>query len=161
MVVGLRVRGSAVVPDMGEDILAPGAHAQADTDGQRRADLLDTGAEHDSTSGAVSEAEIQAALAQSIEPLPTPAPGPVIPAGRPPMGGRSGCSAWRTVAGRSAAGSEASASVARARSCATASGSSSSPAGRSACAAEGLPEGWTMEQWQHYGQQWLVQNGRA
>jgi len=21
----------------------------------------------------------------------------------------------------------------------------------------GLPEGWTMEQWQHYGQQWLNQ----
>ncbi|MBL6887035.1 MAG: hypothetical protein ISR24_06470, partial [Candidatus Poseidonia sp.] len=26
---------------------------------------------------------------------------------------------------------------------------------------EGLPQGWTMEQWKHYGQQWLEQNGRA
>jgi len=26
---------------------------------------------------------------------------------------------------------------------------------------QGLPEGWTMEQWQHYGQQWLEQNGLA
>jgi len=25
----------------------------------------------------------------------------------------------------------------------------------------GLPEGWTMEQWKHYGQQWLEQNGLA
>lgn len=25
----------------------------------------------------------------------------------------------------------------------------------------GLPEGWTMEQWRHYGQQWLEQNGQA
>ena len=24
--------------------------------------------------------------------------------------------------------------------------------------AEGLPEGWTMEQWNHYGQQWLDNN---
>jgi hypothetical protein len=22
----------------------------------------------------------------------------------------------------------------------------------------GLPEGWTMEQWEHYGQQWLESN---
>ena len=27
--------------------------------------------------------------------------------------------------------------------------------------AEGLPEGWSMEQWQTYGQMWLEQNGRA
>lgn len=26
---------------------------------------------------------------------------------------------------------------------------------------EGLPEGWTMDQWQVYGQMWLEQNGRA
>jgi hypothetical protein len=26
---------------------------------------------------------------------------------------------------------------------------------------EGLPPGWTMEQWQHYGQSWLEQNGRV
>ena len=25
----------------------------------------------------------------------------------------------------------------------------------------GLPTGWTMEQWRHYGQQWLEQNGQA
>jgi len=27
--------------------------------------------------------------------------------------------------------------------------------------AEGLPEGWTMEQWEIYGQMWMEQNGRA
>ena len=27
--------------------------------------------------------------------------------------------------------------------------------------AGGLPNGWTMEQWKHYGQQWLEQNGQA
>jgi hypothetical protein len=26
---------------------------------------------------------------------------------------------------------------------------------------EGLPPGWTMEQWQHYGQSWLEQNRRV
>ena len=25
-------------------------------------------------------------------------------------------------------------------------------------ASRGLPAGWTMEQWKHYGQQWLDQN---
>ncbi|MEC7042662.1 MAG: hypothetical protein VXW89_05075, partial [Candidatus Thermoplasmatota archaeon] len=25
--------------------------------------------------------------------------------------------------------------------------------------ASGLPEGWTMEQWEHYGQQWVDQQG--
>ena len=27
--------------------------------------------------------------------------------------------------------------------------------------AEGLPDGWSMEQWEAYGQMWLEQNGRA
>ncbi|RZD42082.1 MAG: hypothetical protein CXT70_03390 [Methanobacteriota archaeon] len=27
--------------------------------------------------------------------------------------------------------------------------------------AEGLPTGWTMEQWTHYGHQWLERNGQA
>ena len=27
--------------------------------------------------------------------------------------------------------------------------------------AEGLPSGWTIEQWTHYGHQWLERNGRA
>ena len=26
---------------------------------------------------------------------------------------------------------------------------------------EGIPAGWTMEQWNHYGQQWLVDQGRV
>ncbi len=163
VVVGLRVRGSAVVPDMGEDILAPGAHAQADTDGQRRADLLDTGAEDDLTSGAVSEAEIQAALAQSIEPLPTPAPGAAIPAGRPPMGavpkGLPPLGA-PPPAGRPPAVKPLPPLPAPA----VAPPLPALPPAQPAVPpvpAEGLPEGWTMEQWQHYGQQWLVQNGRA
>ncbi|MGB1578593.1 MAG: S8 family serine peptidase [Candidatus Poseidoniaceae archaeon] len=163
VVVGLRVRGSAVVPDMGEDILAPGAHAQADTDGQRRADLLDTGAEHDLTSGAVSQDEIQAALAQSIEPLPTPSPGPALPAGRPPMAA--------VPKGLPPLGAPLPAGLPPAAkplpplpAPAVAPPLPALPAAQPAVPpvpAEGLPEGWTMEQWQHYGQQWLVQNGRA
>jgi len=27
--------------------------------------------------------------------------------------------------------------------------------------AEGIPVGWTMEQWNYYGQQWLVDQGRV
>ena len=163
VVVGLRVRGSAVVPDMGEDILAPGAHAQADTDGQRREDLLDTGAKDDLTSGAVSEAEIQAALAQSIEPLPTPAPGPAMPAGRPPMAavpkGLPPLGA-PPPAGRPPAVKPLPPLPAPAVAPPLPALPTAQPA-VPPVPAEGLPEGWTMEQWQHYGQQWLVQNGRA
>lgn len=163
VVVGLRVRGSAVVPDMGEDILAAGAHSQADTDGQRRADLLDTGAEHDLTSGAVSQAEIQAALAQSIEPLPTPVAAPPVPSGRPPMGavpkGLPPLGA-PLPSGRPPAAKPLPPLPAPAQ-------APPLPALPQPTVAVpplppgGLPEGWTMEQWQHYGQQWLVQNGHA
>ena len=163
VVVGLRVRGSAVVPDMGEDILAPGAHGQADTDGQRRADLLDTGAEHDLTSGAVSEAEIQAALAQSIEPLPSPAPGPVMPAGRPPKGAVP--KGLPPLSGPLPAGRPPQTKpLPPLPAPAVAPPLPALPPAQPTVPpvpAEGLPEGWTMEQWQHYGQQWLVQNGRA
>ena len=167
VVVGLRVRGSAKMADMGEDILAPGAHGQADTDGQRRASLLDTGAEHDLTSGAVSEAEIQAALAQSIEPLPTPAPAPSMPSGRPPMA--SPPKGLPPVGAALPTGrppaikplpplpSPAQAPPLPALPPLQATVAAAGPP----VPAEGLPEGWTMEQWQHYGQQWLVQNGRA
>ena len=167
VVVGLRVRGSAEMADMGEDILAPGAHGQADTDGQRRASLLDTGAEHDLTSGSVSEAEIQAALAQSIEPLPTPAPMPSMPAGRPPMAAPpkgmpplgAPLPAGRPPAVKSLPPLPAPAQAPPL----PALPPRQAPAAAAAppVPAEGLPEGWTMEQWQHYGQQWLVQNGRA
>jgi len=161
VVVGVRVRGSAVVPDMGEDILTPGAHAQADTDGKRRADLLDTGAEHDMTSGAVSQDEIQAALAQSIEPLPTPAAVPNVPAGRPPMGavpkGLPPLGA-PVPSGRPPEAKPLPPLPAPAQAPPL---PALPPAGVPPVPAEGLPEGWTMEQWQHYGQQWLVQNGRA
>ena len=163
VVVGLRVRGSADVADMGEDILAAGAHGEADTDGQRRASLLDTGAEHDLTSGAVSQEEIQAALAQSIEPLPSPAPGPAVPAGRPPMAGvPKGLPPLGAPppAGRPPAAkplpplpSPAQAPPLPALPQPPAAGPPLPPGG--------LPQGWTMEQWQHYGQQWLVQNGHA
>ena len=163
VVVGLRVRGSAVVPDMGEDILAPGAHAQADTDGQRRADLLDTGAEHDLTSGAVSQDEIQAALAQSIEQLPTPSPGAALPAGRPPMAAVP--KGLPPLGAPLPAGLPPSAKpLPPLPAPAVAPPLPALPAAQPAVPpvpAEGLPEGWTMEQWQHYGQQWLVQNGRA
>lgn len=39
--------------------------------------------------------------------------------------------------------------------------SSQPAAGGPPVPAEGLPEGWSMEQWQHYGHQWLEKNGRA
>ena len=34
-----------------------------------------------------------------------------------------------------------------------------SPEGAAPLPLGGLPEGWTMDQWEHYGEQWLEQGG--
>lgn len=137
---GRKLRASGASVDAGEDLLMPGAHAGADFDGQRRAEALQTGAENDLTSGAVSEDELQAALAQSIEPLGSPV---APPAGRPP---RMAPPAGLPPLGLPPAPSKPVPNLPPPQ-----AGPPLPPAG--------LPEGWTMEQWQHYGQQWLDRQG--
>ncbi len=157
---GRRLRSSGAVFDAGEELLAPGAHAGADDDGLRRAEVLQTGSEHGLTSGAVSDEELRAALAQSIEPLGSPTVAPPIgrppmqapPAGLPPLG--------RPPVGLPPAGLPPSAlpplghPPAADKHVPTLPSSNGPP-----LPPGGLPEGWTVEQWQHYGQQWLDRQG--
>ena len=98
---------------------------------------------NDLASGAVSEEEMQLALAQSLTPLsPPPLPGGrppalfqnpglgAVPAGRPPL-------PVPTTPPPVVQQQQISPPL---------------PPG-------GLPPGWTLEQWQHYGAEWLRRNG--
>ena len=82
-VVALRLRKSGDALDRGEELVPPNAHVTADLSGERRKSALDIGnSVNEQSSGSVSQDEIAAALAQSLEPLPS-LPGQ-IPDGRPP-----------------------------------------------------------------------------
>ncbi len=155
-----RLKSSGAAVDAGEELLAPGAHAGADEDGLRRAEVMHTGSDNDLTSGAVSEEELRAALAQSIEPLGAPRGAP--PAGRPPM---EAPPAGLPLLGRPPVGlppaglppagmpplPAPSLSEKQVPTLPALNGPPLPPGG--------LPDGWTMEQWEHYGQQWLDRQG--
>jgi len=95
-------------------------------------------------SGGVTAEEIADALAKSIPSLPTPS-APVIPTGRPPSAVPAGRPPAAVPAGRPPA--------------ATPIPVPQVPAGPP-LPPTGLPPGWSMEQWQHYGHQWLAQQGQ-
>jgi hypothetical protein len=132
----IRLRGRDTGISKGEELISTGEIiGNQET---RRAAALDMGASpNDQTSGAVSQAEIDAALAQSApQPLPLPAlpgmgalpsglpPSPsILPAGLPP----------EPVA----------------------------PIGGPPLPPGGLPDGWTMEQWMHYGKEYLERTGQT
>jgi hypothetical protein len=131
-IVGIRIKKAAPKDFSGEELVAPDAHNFAD-DGGRKDAAMDMGqATENLTTGAVSEEEIAAAMMDSMPNLPVPST-PVIPDGRPPM------AAFPT--GRPP---QISPKIA--------TGPPLPPTG--------LPPGWTMEQWQHYGDQWHSQQGQ-
>ncbi len=130
----MRLRRQTSGISRGEELISPGEIIGNQE--IRRAAALDIGvASDDQTSGTVSEAEIAAALAQSA-PAPIglpPLPLGGVPAGLPP-------------------------------------GSDPLPAGLPPALPVqtapplppgGLPPGWTMEQWTHYGQEYLERTGQA
>lgn len=145
IILAVRIKKSSPRVLENELLIAPGAHDIAD-DGSRKKAVMDSVvAEESAASGGVTAEEIAEALAQSIPSLPVPAP-PVIPQGRPPV---------RLPAGRPP--------------------NVNIPAGRPPqpkpvaipqvpigppLPPTGLPPGWTMEQWRHYGNQWLAQQGQ-
>ena len=94
-------------------------------------------------SGGVSAEEIADALAQSIPNLPVPAAPAVVPKGRPPSALPAGRPPAVVPKGRPPAIVQAPV---------VPKGPPLPPTG--------LPPGWSMEQWQHYGHQWLAQQGQ-
>ena len=101
--------------------------------------------EESAASGGVSAEEIASALAQSIPSLPVP-PTPVVPQGRPPTQIPSG----RPPKANVPTGRPPKAPV---------FSTPQVPIGPP-LPPTGLPPGWTMEQWQHYGHQWIAQQGQ-
>lgn len=129
--VAIRIKRTAKISFDGDELASPDIFSDPAHMSSRRDEVLNLGVKVDElTSGTVNDAEIAAALAQSIAPLPAP---PVaVPQGRPP-------------------------------SAAFAAPPAGSPPQRPSIPQlppTGLPPGWTMEQWQHYGHQWLAQQGQ-
>ena len=100
-------------------------------------------------SGGVSAEEIADALAKSIPSLPIPGAPAVVPSGRPPSAVPSGRPPVVIPQGRPPVIAKAPTVVQP----------PVVPAGPP-LPPTGLPPGWSMEQWQHYGHQWLAQQGQ-
>ena len=157
VVVALRLRKTGDGLDRGEELVSPNAHVTADLSGERRKSALDIGnSVNEQSSGSVSEDEIAAALAQSLEPLPS-LPGQ-IPDGRPP-GMKSNVPAGKPPAGSPPKvlpplGKPSVAAVPTPLPVQTQQVTPSVPP----LPAQGLPAGWTIEQWNHYGWEWIKRN---
>ena len=102
-------------------------------------------------SGGVSAEEIADALAKSIPSLPPPSAPGMIPQGSPPGAIPSGRPPIAIPEGRPPAPLPQPAPPAIA--------APTVPSGPP-LPPTGLPPGWTMEQWQYYGHQWLAQQGQ-
>jgi len=166
-----RIKNSAPKDNSGEELVAPNAHSIPD-DGLRMQAMMDSVVGQDSlASGGVSAEEIADALAKSIPSLPIPGTPPVVPAGRPPSGGTS----VAVPAGRPPATSvpaPSPQSVTINQTVINNISDSVVQGGAPNVAAvpqaplgpplppTGLPPGWSMEQWQHYGHQWLAQQSQ-
>ena len=137
------MKSSARIEDTGTELVSPDAHTNPDHLGARRDEALDIShSVNDLASGEVSKDEIAAALAQSRD-LPVPMAAP--PAGLPPAGLPP---AGKPPAGLPPAGLPPT----------TIKEVPPLPAGPP-LPPGGLPEGWTMEQWRHYGEQYLQRMG--
>ena len=139
-----RIKNSAPTDNSGEELVAPDAHSIPD-DGLRMRAVMDSVVGQDSlASGGVSAEEIADALSRSIPSLPVPGTPPVVPLGRPPSA---------LLAGRPPV------DIPQGRPPAAAVQIPHTPLGPP-LPLTGLPPGWTLEQWQHYGHQWLAQQSQ-
>jgi len=149
---GRRLKQSSKMDDDGTELVAPDAHTDADHLGTRREQALDIShSVNDIASGEVSQDEIAAALAQSLD-MPIPTKKAQVPTGRPPSGLPSMGSppVGLPPAGLPPVGLPPAKSVPVLPVQVTA-GPPLPPGG--------LPDGWTMEQWNHYGEQYLQRMG--
>ena len=145
VIVGARrLKSSASISETGTELVAPDAHTNPDNLGVRREQALDIShSVNDLASGEVSQDEIAAALAQSMD-MPKPlasTPVGLPPAGLPPVGLPP---AGLPPLGRPPMPIKEVPPIAP-------SGPPLPPTG--------LPDGWTMEQWTHYGDQYLQRMG--
>ena len=148
---GRKLKQSSKVDEDGTDLVAPDAHTDADHLGTRRDQALDIShSVNDIASGEVSQDEIAAALAQSLN-MPAPVSKAAVPMGLPPSGLPP---AGLPPAGLPPVGLPPAKTVPVLPvpvPVAVPSGPPLPP--------DGLPDGWTMEQWNHYGEQYLQRMG--
>lgn len=162
VVLARRMKKSGELEDDSTSLVAPNTHANPDMLGERREEALDLGSAVDElTSGEVSDEEIAQAIMQSMDLPSVPA---AVPQGLPP----SGIPPAALPKGLPPAGiSPGSGKTLPALPVPTPV-PQPAPAAIPAPAAPqqgpplppgGLPAGWTMEQWQHYGHEWLNRQG--
>ena len=145
---GRKLKQSSKMDDDGTELVAPDAFTDADHLGTRRDQVLDIShSVNDIASGEVSQDEIAAALAQSLS-MPAPVAKASVPAGRPPSAGLP--PAGLPPAGLPPVGLPPVKAVPDLP--------IPVPAGPP-LPPGGLPAGWTMEQWNHYGEQYLQRMG--
>lgn len=162
VVLALRMKKSGELNDDGSELVAPDAFVNPDHLGTRRDDALDIGhAVNEIASGEVSADEIAAALAQSLNMPAAPAAVPqgLPPIGMPPSGGLG--------KGLPPAGLPPKPlpplplpTLPMPMPAVPAPVAAPQPVSAPPIPSTGLPAGWTMEQWQHYGHQWLQRNGQ-
>jgi len=168
IVVALRVKKGGELIDAGEELVAPDAFVNPDHLGTRRSDALDIGLAVDElSSGEVSSDEIAAALAQSLD-MPTHAKQGIPPMGLPPAGLPPRGMPLPMPMGMPPAGMPPkvmphlplpvpSQALPTPTPAPVPAPMVPAPVAGPPLPASGLPIGWSMEQWQHYGQQWLDQ----
>ena len=143
VILARRIKKSAPKDNSGEELVSPDAHSIPD-DGLRMRAVMDSVVGQESlASGGVTAEEIAAALSKSIPTLSVPAAPPVVPSGRPPSSIPSG----RPPSVIPHARPPVAPTIPQV------------PLGPP-LPATGLPPGWSMEQWQHYGHQWLLQQSQ-
>ena len=149
-IVARRIKKSAPKDTSGEDLVAPDAHSIPDDGARMRAVMESVVGQESLASGGVSAEEIADALAKSIPSLPPPSAPKMVPTGRPPSALPPGRPPVAIPQGRPPVPTPSPAPAVQPPPMQT--GPPLPPGG--------LPPGWTMEQWQYYGHQWLAQQGQ-
>jgi len=160
-IVAIRIKRAAPTTFTGDELVTPDAHIVPD-DGGRREAAMDSGLATDNiASGSVSADEIASALAQSIPALPA-----AVPDGRPPST-KAAVPMGRPPALAPEPAKQPSPQITynitqniHDSVVSDASMSAQSPPIPPPLPPTGLPPGWTNEQWQYYGHQWLAQQGQ-
>ena len=165
VVLARRMKKSGELEDDSTSLVAPNTHANPDMLGERRDEALDLGSAVDElTSGEVSDEEIAQAIMQSMDlpSMPAAVPQGLPPSGMPPAAVPKGM----PPAGMPPTPSKALPALptpapAPVPQPAPVVAPIPSPAAQQGppLPPGGLPSGWTMEQWQHYGHEWLNRQG--
>jgi uncharacterized membrane protein len=167
-VVAIRIKRTAKISFEGDELTTPDIFSDPAHMSTRRDEVLNLGVKVDElTSGTVDDDEIAAALAQSIPALPAP-----VPDGRPPAAVFAAPPVGRPPQKESKSQEPAQqqlpvqhityntvTNIIDSSVVSDAIGTVKNPP-TPQLPPGGLPPGWTMEQWQHYGHQWLSQQGQ-